>query len=138
MTCCVWKELKKSATLAIIASVGVKGMTKKRINSRQKGARAEREVRDLLKERGYDAHRGQQFSGGNESPDVKHNLNGLHIEVKHVQNLNLDKAMEQSRRDAKEGEIASVWHRKNGETWKVTIDAQDFLDLWAYKEREEI
>jgi hypothetical protein len=41
-------------------------MNSQRINSRQKGARGERQWRDELRAHGYDARRGQQFSG---SPD---------------------------------------------------------------------
>ncbi len=72
------------------------------INSRAKGARGERQWRDQLRAEGYTAKRGQQFVGGQDSPDVIcEELKGkLHFEVKCVQNLNLDKACEQAERDA--------------------------------------
>jgi hypothetical protein len=40
------------------------------MNSREKGKRGERQWRDELREQGFAARRGQQFSGGAESPDV--------------------------------------------------------------------
>lgn len=49
--------------------------------SRDKGARGEREFRDLLREHGFEARRGQQFAGGNDSPDVVTDL-PCHVEVK--------------------------------------------------------
>ena len=98
------------------------------INSRQKGASAEREIAKILREYGYEARRGQQYSGFNGDADVV-GLPGYHIEVKRVENLNLDKAMDQSVRDAKEGETPIVAHRKNGKEWKVTLHLEDFLKL---------
>ena len=35
------------------------------MNSRQKGARGERELANLLKEHGYNTRRGQQYCGAN-------------------------------------------------------------------------
>lgn len=65
------------------------------INSRTKGAVGERELAKRLSEYGYDCHRGQQFKGGPDSPDV-HGLPGIHIECKRVEHLNLYDAMAQS------------------------------------------
>lgn len=99
------------------------------MNSRQKGARGEREIANILKEYGYDARRGQQFSGANGDPDVV-GLPGIHIEVKRVQNLNIEKAMQQAENDRIENTIPTVWHRKNGEKWKVTMRLEDFMALY--------
>ena len=99
------------------------------INSREKGKRAELEIAHYLQEHGYDARRGQQFSGANGDPDVV-GLPGVHIEVKHVEKLNLDKAMEQSVRDAKDGEVPVVIHRKNRQPWRVTMSLDDFIELY--------
>ena len=100
------------------------------INSRAKGARAERQWRDELRAQGFNAKRGQQFAGGQDSPDVIcEELKGkLHFEVKHVQNLNLDKACEQAELDAK-GIAGAVAHKKNNKNWKVTIPADLFFKL---------
>ncbi len=99
------------------------------MNSRQKGAAGERELANLLKEYGYDTRRGQQYSGINGDADVV-GIPGLHIECKRVEKLNLDDAMEQSKRDAREGEMPVVIHRKNRQEWKVTLSLKDFIELY--------
>ena len=99
-----------------------------RINSNKKGKVGEREIANILKARGYDARRGQQFCGANGDADVI-GLPGFHIEVKRVEALNIDKAMEQAKSDANKGETPIVFHRKNGKKWKATIDLEAFLDL---------
>ena len=98
------------------------------MNSRQKGARGERELAELLRAYGYEARRGQQFSGANGDADVV-GLDGYHIECKRVEQLNIYKAMEQSERDAREGEIPIVCHRKDRKGWLVTIRFDDFMGV---------
>ena len=98
------------------------------INSRAKGAKGERELAGKLKEYGYDCRRGQQFSGI-EGEDVV-GLDYIHIECKRVQSLNLDKAMEQAKRDAQEGQLPAVFHRKNNRKWKVTMEMDDWIKLY--------
>ncbi len=106
-------------------------------HSKQKGSRGELEVRDLLRLSGFEARRGQQFSGASGDPDVVHNVPNLHIEVKRVEQLQLHKAMEQSRADATEGKVPTVWHRRNGQPWYVTIRADNFLRmLQALRDRD--
>ena len=102
------------------------------INSRAKGARYEREIaqwfRNTLMD--IDARRGQQFAGGTDSPDVVlPNMEWLHIEAKHVEKLNIYKAMEQAKRDAGEGKIPTVFMRKNGEDTLVVVSIHNVLEL---------
>lgn len=99
------------------------------MNSRQKGARAERELASKLREYGYTARRGQQFSGANGDADVV-GLSGIHIECKRVERLNIEDAMSQSKRDARNGEIPVVMHRKNNCEWLVTIRLDDFMEIY--------
>jgi len=102
----------------------------KRINSRAKGASGERELAKFLSERGYEARRGQQFCGANGDQDVIcEKLSRLSIECKRVQALNIDKALMKCVEDMNKGQIASVWHRRNGEQWKVTILAEDLIRM---------
>ena len=101
------------------------------MNSRQKGASGERELAKKLRKYGYECRRGQQFNGADGSADVI-GLPGIHIECKRVERLNLEDAMAQSRRDAREGEIPTVMHRKNNCEWLVTMRLDDFMKL--YKE----
>lgn len=99
-----------------------------KMNSRAKGAAGERELAEVLRGYGYKARRGQQFSGANGDPDVV-GMDGYHIECKRVEKLNIDTAMEQSVRDARENEIPIVCHRKNRKQWLVTIRLKDFMEV---------
>lgn len=106
------------------------------MNSRRKGADGERELAQFLRERGFEARRGQQYSGANGDADVE-GLDGIHIECKRVEKLNIDAALEQSIRDSyadslKQGKtiIPVVFHRANRKVWKVTMRAEDFLKMY--------
>ncbi len=101
------------------------------MNSRSKGKRGELEVAHILNKHGYtDARRGQQYHGGGDSPDVR-GLPGVHIEVKRVERLNLTEAYAQAIRDAADGEIPAVFHKRNREPWMVTVTLEDFLKLYG-------
>ena len=99
------------------------------MNSRQKGARGERELARKLREYGYDTRRGQQYSGANGDADVV-GLPGIHIECKRVERLNLYDAISQSRHDARQGEIPLVMHRKDNCEWLVTLRLDDFMEIY--------
>ena len=109
------------------------------MNSRERGVRGELLWRDYLRGRGYEkARRGQQYSGGGDSPDVV-GVPGLHNEVKYTQRLSLYDAVDQSRRDsAGTGNVPIVAHRCNSDhrsstcrgDWLVILSADDFFDLW--------
>lgn len=99
------------------------------MNSRQKGKVGEREFASLLREHGFDARRGQQFSGGADSPDVvSEALAWLHVEVKRVQNLNLTDACVQAEGDCG-GKPWIVAHRRNHAPWLITMTAEFFFRL---------
>lgn len=104
------------------------------MNSRNKGAKGERELAAKLREYGYNCRRGQQYSGANGDADVV-GLKGVHIECKRVEKLNLYGAMEQAVRDAKGGKTPAVFHRKNNREWLVTLRMDDFMKM--YKEMED-
>jgi Holliday junction resolvase len=98
-------------------------------NSKAKGGRGEREWAEFLRDRGLSAHRGQQFAGGVESPDVVcKDLPLIHFEVKRVERLNIHDAMTQAIRDA-EWKMPVVAHRKNRQEWLVTMRAEDWVRL---------
>lgn len=99
------------------------------INSRQKGARAERELAHKISEYGYECRRGQQYSGANGDADVV-GLKGVHIECKAVERLNIHDAVEQATRDAREGEVPVVFHKKNRKPWLVTMSFEDFMAMY--------
>jgi Holliday junction resolvase len=101
----------------------------RRVNSRQKGARGERLWRDELRAHGFDARRGQQFSGSADSPDVVcPALDWAHFEVKAVERLNIEDAMDQARRDAA-AKTPIVAHKRNHRRWLVTMDAETLFRL---------
>ena len=99
------------------------------MNSRQKGARGERELAAVLREHGFDSKRGQQYCGLNGDADVI-GLPGIHIECKRVERLNIYEAMQQAKRDAGDGEVPAVFHRKNREGWLVTMSFEDWIKLY--------
>lgn len=114
------------------------------INSRRKGVVGETEISHILNGYGYETRRGQQFSGANGDADVV-GLPGIHLEIKRVERLNIDKALEQSIRDTYADEIRQgtdlipvVMHRSNSDrkkdstkgTWKVTLRLDDFMKLY--------
>lgn len=94
-----------------------------------KGKSGEREIAKLIRDYGFAARRGQQFAGGNDSPDVITSIPGTHIEVKRVEALQLYAAMEQASNDAAEGDMPVVLHRKNNKEWVAILKATDWLDL---------
>lgn len=98
------------------------------MNSRQKGARGEREFRDYLRERGIEARRGQQFSGSPDSPDVISSLSGVHWEVKRVERLEIHKAIEQAQRDAGD-KLPVVAFKANRKDWLAILPMDKLMDL---------
>ena len=99
------------------------------INSRRKGKTGELELSKKLKEYGYETRRGQQYSGANGDADVV-GLNGVHIECKRVEKLNLEDAVTQSVHDARKNETPVVMHRKNHKEWLVTMRLVDWIKLY--------
>lgn len=99
------------------------------INSREKGKKGERTLAHILRDNGYDARRGAQYCGANGDADVV-GLDGVHIECKWKERLNVRDAMEQSKRDAREGEIPIVAHKKNYCEWLVTMRLEDFIAMY--------
>lgn len=108
-----------------------------RVNSRAKGAVGELEWAKELQARGYEARRGQQFSGGGGSPDVVHNIPGVHFEVKRTERFLLYAAVDQARRDAGTANVPTVVHRCNNDKrkascrgeWLVVLGADDYFAL---------
>lgn len=100
------------------------------MNSKVKGNKGERELAAILREHGYNTRRGQQFSGANGDADVV-GLPGIHIEVKRVERLNIYEAMQQSIRDARSGEMPTVFHRRNRKGWLVTMPLEEWIELYS-------
>lgn len=82
-----------------------------------------------LRGHGYECKRSVQYSGANGDADVV-GLPGIHIECKRVERLNLEDAMAQSRRDAREGEIPVVMHRKTRSPWMATMTLEEWVEIY--------
>jgi Holliday junction resolvase len=101
-------------------------------NSRAKGARGERELANTLTKLGYQARRGQQFSGL-EGEDVICESLPCHWEVKRVERFRLYPSLAQAERDAKAGRIPVVAHRSNGREWVAIVSLAHWVeaaDAW--------
>src|SRR5438552_11876222 len=73
--------------------------------------------------------RGQQFSGSADSPDVIcDSLPWIHFEVKAVERLNIEEAMDQARRDSA-GKVPVVAHKRSFRPWLVTMTAEVFFQF---------
>lgn len=97
------------------------------INSREKGARGERMLAKALRSHGKEARRGQQFSGGSDSPDVICNMPFVHWEMKFKERFNLYEAYAQATRDADEYHIPVVAHKKKYKPIMVILSLDDFM-----------
>jgi hypothetical protein len=98
--------------------------------SKRKGAAGEREAAEKLNEvLGTRFHRGRQYHGGAESPDLAGDLPGLHLEVKRCERLRLYEAMMQARRDASITQVPAVLHRANQKPWVIVVDVEDLIRL---------
>jgi Holliday junction resolvase len=98
------------------------------MNSREKGKRVERQARDLLREYGFTARRGQQFRGGPDSPDIICNL-PIHFEVKGRERGNPYDWIEQAARECGNGQTPTVLWRRNGKPFLSIRYATDDLDI---------
>lgn len=93
------------------------------INSRQKGARCERELAQVLKEvMGWElCRRSQQFCGAGETADLLvPEVPGLFIESKAVEKLSIHPVMERAVQEAGT-KLAVVCHKKNRTQWLITL-----------------
>ena len=100
------------------------------INSKNKGKRFELTIVNLLKEHGFtESRRSVQYCGANGDADVI-GVPGVHIEAKAVEKLNIHEAMEQSIKDARDGEIPVVIHKKNRKPILVTMLFDDWIELY--------
>lgn len=102
--------------------------------SLNKGKNGERELANKLKEHGFDARRGKQYCGANGDADVI-GLEGVHIECKRTERLNLYDSMAQAKSDALMGQKPTVMHRRNNCEWLVIQTLDDWIEM--YKESIE-
>lgn len=101
----------------------------------RKGRAGELELVKLLNEYDVPARPGDPVSFGT-TPDVV-GVPGVHCEVKRVEHLNVDTAMDQAVRDADRfGDgMPVVFHRKSRRPWLVTMRLTDWLTLYRIRNR---
>lgn len=105
------------------------------VNSKQKGARFERQLASKLREYGYEARRTSQYCGNTGDASDVIGLSGIHIEAKHQERMQLYDWMSQAKRDsAGTGKLPVVFHRKNNASILVTMELDDWIHL--YREYE--
>ena len=109
-------------------------MKSKKVNSKQKGARFERELAARFRDYGYrDSRRTAQYCGNTGDASDVVGLPGLHIEAKHQETMRLYDWIEQAIRDAKAGgenRLPAVFHKKNYAEILVTMTFDDFMTIY--------
>ena len=105
-----------------------------KINSKQKGARFERQLAGLFREHGFqNARRTAQYCGNTGDASDVVGLPGIHVEAKHQESMRLYEWMDQAKRDsAGSDKLHAVFHKKNNADILVTMRFDDFMKV--YKE----
>ena len=105
------------------------------VNSKQKGARFERQLASILREYGYDARRTAQYCGNTGDASDVIGLPCIHIEAKHAEQMRLYEWMAQAKRDARKcSRLPAVFHKKNNAAILVTMELEDWIKV--YREYE--
>lgn len=108
------------------------------MNSKQKGARGERELAKALRNHGYEARRTQQYCGNTGDASDVVGLPGIHVECKRTERLSLYDALSQAKRDASGSkDLPTVFHRKNNCDWVVIMSLDDWMTLFKEWEMRE-
>ena len=98
-------------------------------SAREKGKRGERKWRDRLREEGFQAERTgwmQSRGGGTDVPDVQSEDLDVHFEVKTVERLNLNAAIDQAQGDAGGKPVAIVYQQSRREPL-IIMPASDWF-----------
>jgi Holliday junction resolvase len=97
--------------------------------SRNKGKRGEREAAaEIARLFGVEAHRGRQYAGSDDSPDIRTSLPHVHFEVKRAESLRLYAALAQAIADAG-ANIPVVLHKQNHQPWVAIVRLDDLPQL---------
>lgn len=99
-------------------------------SSQRKGRAGEIELANILARCGIRAAPGPPLNYGT-VPDVI-GIDGIHAEVKRVERLNVPEAMAQSIRDSEKFQDGrpALFHRRNHGKWLVTMQLEDWLQLY--------
>ena len=97
-------------------------------NSRRKGAAGELEAAKALNDvlPHAQARRAQQYAGHETAADlVCEGLDGVMVEVKRRQQMNIHKVMKEAQATSTDAQLPMILHRKDGEEWLLTIRLED-------------
>ena len=97
-------------------------------NARRKGSSGELEAAKALNAvlPHATARRAQQYCGHETAADlVCEGLDGVMVEVKRRQSMNIHKVMKESQAHCTEGMLPMILHRKDNEEWLLTIRLED-------------
>ena len=104
------------------------------VNSKQKGARFERQLASKFREYGYsDSRRTAQYCGNTGDASDVVGLPFIHVEAKHQEKMYLYDWMDQAKRDAEaggEGKLPVVFHKKNNAEILVTMTLEDWMHIY--------
>ncbi|MFY9488860.1 MAG: hypothetical protein WAP35_09235 [Solirubrobacterales bacterium] len=98
------------------------------LDSRNKGAGAEREVVALLRDRGYQARRTSDGRVQRGLGDVA-GLPRHHLEVKRCERVSLPAWIAQAESDADPIDVPAVIWRSSRMPWRIDLALDDYLDL---------
>lgn len=96
---------------------------------RERGARFERMVAEILRRHGYEAERGCQHKGGKDSSDVKHNMGDYHLEAKFSEHFAVWAALAQAERDAGEDEVPIVVFKRNRSKVYAVLEFEELIEI---------
>ena len=105
------------------------------INSKQKGARFERQLAGMFRDYGFQARRTAQYCGNTGDASDVIGLPGILIEAHHQVSMRLYDWMAQAKRDSEgTGNIPAVFHKKNNAGILVTMTLEDWMHIYAVYE----
>lgn len=102
-------------------------------SSKARGKRGELSLVHALRDAGFtEARRTAQYCGKAGTSDVV-GIEGLHVEVKNQERLNIWPALAQSQRDTEadgNGDIPAVFFKRNRSGWYVALPLPNFIKLY--------
>lgn len=103
---------------------------------RNKGAAAEREIAQILRDHGWAGarrtHDGREQAGRG---DIANGPQGVHIEIKRQERLNVPAALRQANEDADPLDVPVLIHRPSRHPWMATLPLDELLPLLKLKEK---
>lgn len=102
-------------------------------SSKARGKRGELSLVHALRDAGFtEARRTAQYCGKAGTSDVV-GIEGLHVEVKNQERLNIWSALAQSQRDTEadgNGDIPAIFFKRNRSGWYVALPLPNFIKLY--------